>query len=75
MAAQDQRLFIRNYLGKIIKNGANPKCRFCDKVEVTVGHLVSGCSMITPNKYLQRHDRVGQYIHWKYVSTTMHHML
>ena len=20
---------------------------------------------MTPNEYLQRHDRVGQYIHWK----------
>ena len=32
------------------------KCRF---------HLVSGCPLITTNEYLQRHDRVGQYIYWK----------
>ena len=31
MATQDQSLFTRNYQAKIIKNGAEPKCRFCEK--------------------------------------------
>ena len=26
---------------------------------------MSGCSILTPNKYKNRHDRVGQYLHWK----------
>ena len=37
-----------------------------------------GCPIMTPNEYLQRHDRVGQYVYWLltiYVSTIMHHML
>ena len=74
MAAEDQNLFTKNCQLKIIKNGADPKCRFCDKFEETVDHLVSGYPIMTPNKYLQRHDSVGQYIHYN-VSTIMHHML
>ena len=65
MAAQDQSLFTRNYQAKIIENGADPKCRFHEKFEETVDHLVSGCPIMTPNEYLQRYDSVGQYIHWK----------
>ena len=31
---------------------------------------------MTPNEYLQRHDRVGQYIHWKMCQHyIIHHML
>ena len=65
MAAQDQNLFTRNYQDKIMKNGADSKCWFCDKFEETVDHLVSGCPIMTPNEYLERHNRVGKYIHWK----------
>ena len=48
-----------------MKNGADPKCWFYEKIEETVDHLVSGCPIMTPHEYLQRHDRVGQCIHWK----------
>ena len=65
MAAQDQSLFTRNYQAKIIKNGADTNCRFCEKFEESVDHLVSGCPMMTSNEYLQRHCRVGQYTHWR----------
>ena len=65
MAAQDQSLFTRNYQAKIIKNGADPKRWFCEKFEETVDHLVSECPIMTPDEYLQIHDRVGQYIHRK----------
>ena len=60
MPAQDQSLFTRDYQAKGIKNGTDSKCRFCDKVVV-----LSWCLTMNPNEYLQRHDRVGQYIHWK----------
>ena len=62
---QNQSHFPRNYHAKTIKNGTDPKRRFCEKFEETVDHLVSECSTMTSNEYLQRHDRVGQYIHWK----------
>ena len=65
MGAQDQSIFTRNYQAKIIKNDADQKCRFCEKFEETVDLLVYGCPIMTPNEYLQRHDRMGQYINWK----------
>ena len=65
MAAQDQSLYTRNYQAKIIKNGTSPKCRFCDKFDETIDHLISGCHVLAPNEYQNRHDRVGQYLHWK----------
>ena len=70
MAAQDQSLFTRNYQSKIVKNGTDPKCRFCDQYDETIDHLVSGCPILTQNEYKNRHDRVG-----KFANITTHHML
>ena len=64
IAAQDQSLFTRNFQANILKNGADPSCRLCDKSCETIDHLVSGCSTLAPNEYVRRHDRVGQYLHW-----------
>lgn len=65
LAAQDQSLFTRNYQANVLHNGADPRCRFCDDKTETIDHLVSGCSILTPGEYKNRHDRVGQYLHWK----------
>ncbi|XP_066926768.1 uncharacterized protein [Clytia hemisphaerica] len=64
LAAQDQSLFTRNYQANILKNGSDPNCRFCNKHVESIDHLVSGCPVLTPNEYVKRHDRVGQYLHW-----------
>ncbi|XP_063585774.1 uncharacterized protein LOC134763144 [Penaeus indicus] len=64
LAAQDQSLFTRNYQANILKNGANEKCRFCDTHKETIDHLISGCPVLALNEYKNRHDRVGQYLHW-----------
>ena len=65
IAAQDQSLSTRNFQANILHNGADPKCRICDKSTETIDHIVSGCSVLAPTEYKNRHDRVGQYIHWK----------
>ena len=65
LAAHDQSLFKRNYQANILRNGAGDKCRFCDNYTETVDYLVSGCPVLAPNEYKARHDRVGQYLHWK----------
>ena len=65
MAAQDQSLFTRNYQANIIRNGTDPRCRLCeDKVE-TIVHLVAGCLILAPKEYKDRHDKLGQYLHWR----------
>ena len=52
IAAQDQSLFTRNYQANILKNGADPKCRFCDQHTETIDHLVSGCTVLAPTEYV-----------------------
>ena len=53
-----------NFQANILENGADPKCRVCNKHTETIDHLVSGCPILAPTEYLNRHDRLGQYIHW-----------
>ena len=65
LAAQDQSLFTHTYQANVLHNGADESCRFCEDKLETSDHLVSGCSVLTPNVYKNRHDRVGQYLHWK----------
>ena len=60
LTAQDQSLFTRNYQANILRNGASDKCRFYDNYTKTVDDLVSGCPVLAPNEYKNRHDRVGQ---------------
>ena len=63
--AHDKSLFTRNYQANILHNGTDESCRLCEDKLETIDHLVSGCSVLTPNEYKYRHDRVGQYLHWK----------
>ena len=37
----------------------------CDQCDETVDHLVSGCPVIRPTEYKNRHNRFGHYIPWK----------
>ena len=57
VAAQDQSLFTN-----ILHNGASSRCRFCNTSTKTIDHLISGCIILAPNEYTNRHNRVGQYI-------------
>ena len=65
VAAEDQRLFTRDFQANIVHNEADPRCRFCNTSTKTIDHLISGCTILAPNEYTNRHNRVGQYIHWK----------
>ena len=64
-AAQDQILATRLYHARIIKDNTIPMCRMCNKYEVTVDHIVSGCPKLTQTKYIHRHDKAAAYIYWK----------
>ena len=65
MASQGQSLFTRNYRARIIKNRAKPKYRMCDQYNYKIDPFVSGCQVICPSEDKSRHERVGQYMHWK----------
>ena len=46
LAAKDQSLTTRMYQTKILKNGADPRCRPCTHSEETIDHMISGCPTI-----------------------------
>lgn len=63
-AIQDQVVPTRAYRKRIIKeNIRDAKCRMCSQKEETVEHLISGCSVLAPKQYLDRHNRVAKIIH------------
>ena len=64
IAVQDRSLPKRNFQANILRNGADPKCRVCDKHIETIDHLVSDCLILASTEYLNHHDRLGQCIHW-----------
>ena len=65
VAVQHQSLFTRNFQANYLHNGDDPRCRFCNTSKKTIEHLISGCAILDPNEYTNRHSRDGQYIHWK----------
>ena len=65
VAAQDQSLFTRNFQANILYNGADPRCRFCNTSTETIDQLISGSTILAPNEYTKRHNRVGQCIRWQ----------
>ena len=52
------------YQAKILKNGADPRCRLSTHSKETIDHKISGCPTIVNTEYLHRHDRVAKFIHW-----------
>ena len=65
IAAQDQSLPTKNYQAHVSKTIKDDKCRICKTKPETIDHLISGCSTIAATEYLERHNKIGRYIHWK----------
>ena len=65
VGVQDHSHFTRNFQADILHNGVDPRCRFCDISTETINHLTSGCTILAPNKYANRHNRFEQYMYWK----------
>ena len=65
IAAQDQSLKTKNYITNIMKVENDPLCRFCEQYTETIDHLISGCPILAKKEYLDRHNKVAQYIHWQ----------
>ncbi|KAI5735775.1 hypothetical protein M8J77_022519 [Diaphorina citri] len=63
-AIQDQVIKTRNYMRHIMKvNIETDLCRLCNRVTESIQHLSSGCTVLAPKEYTNRHNLVGNIIH------------
>lgn len=65
VAIQDEVIRTRNYERNILKNGVEDVCRKCHKPGETIAHITTGCSALSANAYLGRHNQVAKIIHSK----------
>jgi len=64
IAAQDQALNTRYHKKIILKQNIDSKCRICNQQDETISHIISGCTVLAPKEYTERHNKVASYIHW-----------
>ncbi|KAI5720846.1 hypothetical protein M8J77_025714 [Diaphorina citri] len=63
-AIQDQVMKTRNYIKYIMKQDVeNEMCRLCNQITESIQHLTSGCKVLAPKEYLNRHNLVANIIH------------
>lgn len=67
MAAQEQALRTNKIKVSIDRKKISPLCRMCNEKDETVDHIVSSCKNLASIEYLNRHNKVAQYLH--------HHLL
>ena len=64
VAIQDKIINTRNYKKYILKQDIpTDKCRMCNEQTETIDHITSGCRILAPKQYTQRHDNVCKIIH------------
>jgi hypothetical protein len=64
-AAQEQAIHTRAIAKNIYKTIANDKCRICGGHSETVMHIAAECSNIAQTEYLERHNIVARYLHYR----------
>ena len=62
-AIQEQAITTRYIQRKIHHTTDNDRCRLCRQAAETIHHIMSGCVVMAPTKYLQRHVNVCKYVH------------
>ena len=63
-AIQDQVIATRVYRRNVFGEHQDPvKCRMCNLKDEYLDHIISGCSVLAPKAYLDRHNRIGKIIH------------
>ena len=62
-AIQEQAITTRYIQHHIHHTSDSDICRVCREKKETIHHIIGGCSVLAPTKYLKRHDDLGKYIH------------
>ena len=59
-AIQEQAITTKHIEKYVHKSNNDNMCRLCLKYSETIHHVVSGCPVLAPTKYTERHDNVGK---------------
>ena len=63
-AAQEQCIPTNYYKKRILKQKISENCRLCGTHPETSQHLLSGCSVLAKNQYVERHNKIGSLIYF-----------
>jgi DNA-directed RNA polymerase subunit RPC12/RpoP len=64
-AAQDQAIQTRSIAKNLYHTATSYKCRMCNKHVESISHILAECPFIAQTLYMERHNRVAAFIHWK----------
>jgi hypothetical protein len=64
-AAQEQAIVTRAIASHIHGANISDQCRLCGNAVETTMHILAECSKIAQQEYLDRHNQVAKYIHWR----------
>jgi hypothetical protein len=64
-AAQEQAVLTRGIARNIYGMNVPDQCRLCGNSTESVMHIAAECSILAPTQYLERHNLVAQYIHFR----------
>jgi hypothetical protein len=63
VAAQDQALQTKYYATKMLNTETDSKCRLCQQFDETIDYIMSACSILAKEQYIERHDSVCVCVH------------
>jgi len=70
VAEQDQALKTKYYATKILDTETDSKCRFCQKSDEKIDHIISACPILAKEQDIKRHDRVCAQLHFNICKET-----
>ena len=62
---QELAIFTRWHEKNILKTNTDDTCRVCKKETETTSHILAGCDTLAKKEYLERHNRVANYVHYE----------
>jgi hypothetical protein len=62
-AIQDQVVATNYYQKHILRNTNDDICRLCNGQAETIHRVITGCPVLAPTDYKNRHDQVAKIIH------------